>query len=456
MYVACLYTTGQENTAGVQSDPRMEQVGSTEPQSERRDYIAVIDLDPASDSYCRVIHRVYTGIGEELHHFEWNSCSSCHSKSTAVPPSSIDTQAGQTSAPAEHGCVRRYLLVPGLRSSNVWVMDTVPDPTRPRVVQVVKGSDIASQCDLSAPHTVHCLPSGQVMVSMLGNANGEGPGGFLLLEPNPAYSASAVQQQQQQQQGPMVKGGGDSSSVGPFRIAGRWERVGWSVTGLSGHQELVQPSHDALRAAGMRYNYDNWYQPRHNVMISSEWGDPRGKYGFYNGFSLEAASSSPPAYGTKLHFWNWKQHTLEQSIDLPMPQGLVPLEVRFNHNPDSAHAFVGAALGSSLIHVYRSSGSDAGGIDDGQSGASDSGDQQQQKDEAMWKADVVACVPPEVHGPPAWPFPMPVPGLISDIVMSMDDRWLYASCWAHGDVRQYGACKIDDCPLRLTREYDDR
>jgi len=31
---------------------------------------------------------------------------------------------------------------------------------------------------------VHCLADGQVMISMLGDGKGEGPGGFLLLDDN--------------------------------------------------------------------------------------------------------------------------------------------------------------------------------------------------------------------------------------------------------------------------------
>ena len=38
----------------------------------------------------------------------------------------------------------------------------------------------------------------------------------------------------------------------------------------------------------------------------------------------------------------------------------------------------------------------------------------------------------EVKG---WDFP--VPGLITDLVLSIDDRWLYFSNWLHGDIRQY-------------------
>jgi methanethiol oxidase len=34
-------------------------------------------------------------------------------------------------------------------------------------------------------------------------------------------------------------------------------------------------------------------------------------------------------------------------------------------------------------------------------------------------------------------FPVPVPGLITDLVVSMDDRYLYFSHWLRGDLRQY-------------------
>jgi methanethiol oxidase len=42
---------------------------------------------------------------------------------------------------------------------------------------------------------------------------------------------------------------------------------------------------------------------------------------------------------------------------------------------------------------------------------------------------------PGQEGVKGWDFP--VPGLISDLVLSLDDRWLYMSNWLHGDVRQY-------------------
>jgi selenium-binding protein 1 len=34
-------------------------------------------------------------------------------------------------------------------------------------------------------------------------------------------------------------------------------------------------------------------------------------------------------------------------------------------------------------------------------------------------------------------FPIPLPGLITDLIVSLDDRFLYFSNWLHGDIRQY-------------------
>jgi len=43
------------------------------------DYLATIDVDPDSKTYSQVISRLpMPNIGDELHHFGWNACSSCH------------------------------------------------------------------------------------------------------------------------------------------------------------------------------------------------------------------------------------------------------------------------------------------------------------------------------------------------------------------------------------------
>ena len=41
--------------------------------------------------------------------------------------------------------------------------------------------------------------------------------------------------------------------------------------------------------------------------------------------------------------------------------------------------------------------------------------------------------PKKVEG---WALP-DMPGVLTDIIISMDDKYLYFSNWAHGDIRQY-------------------
>ena len=235
------------------------------------DYLATIDVDPHSKTYSQVVHRLkMPNVGDELHHFGWNACASCHG-----------TRA------------RRYLIVPGLASGRLHVIDTAT-PREPKMHKVIEPKEVVAKTNLTVPHTVHCLADGRIMVSMIGNGAGEGPGGFLLLDDK-------------------------------FDIVGHWE---------AGRE-------------GMHFNYDFWYQPRHNVMVSSEWAAPSTTR---PGFRLEDVKAGK--YGHHLHFWDWKTRRIAQSIDLG-EKGLIPLEVRFHHNPDSTHGFVGAALSSVIWHWYK-------------------------------------------------------------------------------------------------------
>ena len=133
------------------------------------------------------------------------------------------------------------------------------------------------------------------------------------------------------------------------------------------------------------------------------------------GFDL--ADVEAGRYGRRIHFWNLSERSLEQTVDLG-ENGLIPLEVRWKHDPEAESGFCGATLSSTICHWQRRSGS--------------------------WTAEqIIAVESVEVEG---WPFP--VPGLITDIVLSMDDRFLYFSDWLHGDLRQYDVS--DPANPRLT------
>jgi methanethiol oxidase len=286
------------------------------------DFIAVIDAEDG-----KIVHETpMPNIGDELHHFGWNRCSS-----------------------ACHGPDRSHLVVPGFRSSRIYFVNVADDPRKPRIEKVIEPQELVEKTGYTRPHTVHCMPGENVVVSMLGDRDGGGGGGFAVLDAK------------------------------TFEVKGRWENGGKT------------PS----------LNYDFWYQPRRNVLVSTEFGEPSA---YEDGF--DPADVEAGRYGRRIHFWNLEERRLEQSLDLG-ESGLVPLEVRWLHDPEAESGFVGATLSSNIFHFRRDNGS--------------------------WKAEqVVGIEGVEQEG---WPFP--VPGLITDLVLSMDDRFLYFSNWLHGDLRQY-------------------
>lgn len=294
---------------------------------EAPDYLATIDVDPESPTYSQVIHRLeMPNIGDELHHIGWNACSSCHHDSSKE---------------------RRYLIVPGVRSTRLHIVDCVTDPRAPKLHKVIEGDEIKEKTNLSGPHTVHCLGP-DIIISMLGDADGEGPGGFLHVNED-------------------------------FEVVGRWEND----------------------ISGMNFNYDFWYQPRHNVMVSSEWGAPNT---FMPGFDLDDVAAGK--YGHSIHFWDFEKKSIVKNHDLG-EEGMIPLEVRFHHDPDSSHGFVAATLSSNVFHWHKNG--------------------------AGWEVEKIIDIPTEdVEG-----WPIPVPSLITDILVSMDDKYIYFSNWLHGDLRQY-------------------
>lgn len=105
--------------------------------SNHPDYIATIDVDPASQTFSQVIHRLSVPfVGDELHHTGWNACSSCHNDSSRS---------------------RKYLIAPGLKSGNIYVIDTASDPRAPKLHKTILGKDIVEKTNLTWPHTRYFL-----------------------------------------------------------------------------------------------------------------------------------------------------------------------------------------------------------------------------------------------------------------------------------------------------------
>src|SRR6266446_6571141 len=136
-----------------------------DPTRKKPDGLVTLDVDPQSAGFGKQVGRAEVpNVGDEFHHFGWNVCSS------ALCPY----------APHPH-VERRYLLVPGLRSSRIYVLDTKPDPVAPKIVKVIEPREVFERSGYSRPHTLHCGPEG-IFASALGTPQGEAPGGLFLLD----------------------------------------------------------------------------------------------------------------------------------------------------------------------------------------------------------------------------------------------------------------------------------
>jgi selenium-binding protein 1 len=325
---------------------RLAYVASLNPNGGHEpDDITVVDLEAGSGSYGQIVDRVtMPEPGDELHHFGWNACSS------ALCPY----------APHPH-VERRYLVVPGLRSSRIYIIDTKPDPRKPKIVKTIEADEIAKRSGYSRLHTVHCGPEG-IYVNAIGSTSGDGPGGILLLDHD------------------------------SFDVLGRWEVD-------RGPQFLA---------------YDFWWHLGHDTMLTSEWGTPNM---VENGLNPELLLGAK--YGHRLHVWDLRKRSHKQVLDLGEEYQL-PLELRPAHDPTKAYGFVGVVISlkdlSSSIWLWR-------------------------RNNGGWTIQKVIEIPAEPADPDLLP-PMlkdfkAVPPLLTDIDLSLDDKFLYAACFGTGELRQY-------------------
>src|SRR5262249_22681138 len=109
-----------------------------------RDALGMIDLEPSSSEYGRLVGQVdFPGGDNELHHFGWNACSAC------LCPQ----------APHAH-MERRYLIVPGISSSRMHIMDTKGNPQPPKNRKEIWPEEVVKKKEEHPTHTNPCRTHG--------------------------------------------------------------------------------------------------------------------------------------------------------------------------------------------------------------------------------------------------------------------------------------------------------
>jgi len=315
--------------------------------AQQLDALAVLGTDPESAGYGQVVGWAeLPSRGNELHHFGWNACSSAFA------------HAGHHT----EGLQRRYLLIPGIRSSYIHVYDTHADPRQPALVRTITADELAKNAGYSRPHTLHCGPDG-IFMSCLGGAHGaDGPGGIALLDHD------------------------------TFDVLRAWETD-------RGPQYLA---------------YDAWWHLNQNTLITSEWGTPSM---IEDGINPDLLLGHK--YGHALHFWDLAAGQHLQTVDLG-EQHQIALELRPSHDPAATWGFVNVAISTDDLSasIWRWS-----------------------RQDGHWRADKVITIPAEPADPAALPPALQpfgaVPPLVSDINLSVDDQFLYVSCWGTGELKQY-------------------
>jgi hypothetical protein len=169
------------------------------------------------------------------------------------------------------------------------------------------------------------------------------------------------------------------------------------------------------------FGYDFAWHLGHDIAVTSEWGTPNM---VENGVNPELLLGGK--YRHSLHIWDLRKRRHLQSLDLGA-------DSRWSlscaaDDPTKAYGFVGVVtslkdLSSSIWLWHRPSGGSNGGSN------------------GRFEIKKVIEIPAE----PADPSQIPalsqgfkaVPPLLTDINLSVDDRFLYASCWGTGEMRQY-------------------
>ncbi|KAM4644299.1 methanethiol oxidase-like [Amazona ochrocephala] len=217
------------------------------------------------------------------------------------------------------------------------------------------------KCNKGYLNVPRSLPNGDILIANVGDPSGNAKGGFVLLD-------------------------GQS-----FELKGNWEN------------ECSSPPS----------GYEFWYQPRHNVLISTA--------GFalkHAGWGFNPDDLKKGVYGRRLNVWNLSCRTLTQCFDLG--EDSLPLSVKFLHNPDAAEGYVSCALSGVIYRFYKCEAS-------ARVVAACSG--------SLPQAALLCVSSRSTHA------------FTVDLVISLDDKYLYLSNWLHGDIRQYELSR--NCKPRL-------
>ena len=244
----------------------------------RPDALTVVDVDPTSAPMASSSVRwTMTHAGDELHHFGWNACSSM------LCPN----------APHPH-VERRYLIVPGLGSSRIYIIDTKPDPTRPRIVKTIEPEEVAER----RPAMPRGTPS-----TAARTASTSAPSAPLTAAVPAASSCS----------------------------------ITTPSTSSAGGRSIAASSTCTMTSGG--------------ISATTRWSAASGARRSMVESGVQPELLLDGQYGHQLHFWDLKQRRQVQTLDLGK-EHQIALELRPAHDPTRAYGFVNSVVSLTDLSAY--------------------------------------------------------------------------------------------------------
>ena len=143
---------------------------------------------------------------------------------------------------------RRYLIVPGIHSSRIHIIDTKPDPRKPTIVKVIEAETLTARTGYARRTRSIAVPTESN--ERAGCPDGDGPGGMFMMDQD------------------------------SFDVLGKWEID-------RGPQNLA---------------YDFWWHLGHDTMITSEWGTPNMVQQ-----RRQSGDSADRRLRPQLHVWDLRQ-----------------------------------------------------------------------------------------------------------------------------------------------------
>ncbi len=125
-------------------------VWTSDADAKQPDFLTVVDADPKSPGYGKILTTVPTGstVDNEAHHFGYTVNAD-------------------------------RIFAGGLVSNRLFIYDVKTDPRHPTVIKTIP--DLGAISGYSGPHTYYAVPGG-VMIAMLGSKDGTGPGALVRLD----------------------------------------------------------------------------------------------------------------------------------------------------------------------------------------------------------------------------------------------------------------------------------